>query len=288
MTRLRLLFVALPALLAATPSHAEPALWAASSPTATIYLFGTVHLLTDRVAWRSPRIDQALADSSELWLELANASDTAATTPYILQYATDPVHPLSTKLNDTERARLKIIVDRSSLPGIDRLEPYRPWMVALMISLNRFSSAGYSLKTGVEAVLSAEMTGSGRPVRGLETIEDEFRYFNHLSPSADVQMLDEAMDDIDSGTNKLNAIVAAWQEGDVETIGKLIDAEIAAKQPDAYQALIVNRNIAWARSLRDRLRRKGTFFVAVGAGHLAGPDSVQAQLAQFGIATRRE
>jgi uncharacterized protein YbaP (TraB family) len=288
MTRLRLLAGLLPALLAAASSHAEPALWAASSPTATIYLFGTVHMLRQNLPWRSPRIDHAVAESGELWLELANASDTAAIAPYIQQYGTDPGHKLSTKLNDTQRARLKTILDHANLSRTDWLEPYRPWMVALLISVNQIRRAGYSAKSGVETILTAEMTDSGRPVRGLETIEDQFHYFATMSPEADVQMLDAAMDDIDSGDDKLNALVAAWQSGDVDTIGKLGDAEMAAKEPDAYQALIVNRNIAWARSLRDRLMQNGVAFVAVGAAHLAGPDSVQAQLDRLGIATRRE
>jgi len=288
MTRLRLLAGLMLAQLAVASSHAEPALWAASSPTATIYLFGTVHLLKPDLAWRSPRIDRAIAESGELWLELPNGADTTAVAPYIQKYATDPGHPLSTKLNDAQRARLKTILDHVNLSRPDRLEPYRPWMVALLISVASIRRAGYSAKSGVETILTAEMTGSGRPVRGLETIEDEFRYFATLSPEADVQMLDATMDDIDSGDDKLNAIIAAWQSGDADTLGTLVDGEMAANEPDAYQALIVNRNIAWARSLRDRLMQAGVAFVAVGAAHLAGPDSVQAQLARLGIATRRE
>jgi hypothetical protein len=148
--------------------------------------------------------------------------------------------------------------------------------------------AGYKANSGVETILTAEMTNSGRPVRGLETVEEQLRYFATLPPSADVQMLDQAMDDFDTDEEKLNTLVAAWQAGDVETIAKLGDAEMAANQPEAYQALIVDRNIAWARSLRNRLMQNGVAFVAVGAAHLAGPDSVQAQLARLGIATRRE
>jgi uncharacterized protein YbaP (TraB family) len=34
------------------------------------------------------------------------------------------------------------------------------------------------------------------------------------------------------------------------------------------------------------LQHPGTVFIAVGAAHLAGPDSVQAQLAKLGITTQ--
>jgi len=35
------------------------------------------------------------------------------------------------------------------------------------------------------------------------------------------------------------------------------------------------------------MAKPGTVFVAVGAGHLAGPDSVQAQLARLGVKAQR-
>jgi uncharacterized protein YbaP (TraB family) len=39
--------------------------------------------------------------------------------------------------------------------------------------------------------------------------------------------------------------------------------------------------------VRERLHKPGTVFVAVGAGHLAGKGSVQAQLAAAGISAQR-
>jgi uncharacterized protein YbaP (TraB family) len=272
----------------AVPAHAEPALWVARSPTATVYLFGTVHVLKADLVWRSPRINRALAASGDLWLETSDAFDPAAIRPFIQQYGTDAAHPLSTKLNKAERTQLQTIIDQNGLPSIAQLEPFRPWMVALVGEMSGLSKIGYDPNKGVEKVLTAEMTDSGRSGHGLETVDEELRYFKHLRAKAELQMLDEAMDDEKEGTSKLNAIVAAWAAGNVEQIDKLVDADMAANEPDAYQALIVDRNIAWAGRLRDRLKGTGASFVAVGAGHLAGPDSLQAQLAKLGITVKRE
>ena len=57
--------------------------------------------------------------------------------------------------------------------------------------------------------------------------------------------------------------------------------------PRLRAALLINRNKAWARWVRARLAKPGTVFVAVGAGHLAGPGSVQDQLARLGIRATR-
>jgi uncharacterized protein len=96
------------------------------------------------------------------------------------------------------------------------------------------------------------------------------------------------MDDVDGGQQKIDAIVAAWLAGDVTAIGRMIDEEIANREPAAYRALIVDRNVAWAKEIADRLKGSGVTFIAVGAGHLTGADSVQVQLAKYGIKVEHE
>jgi uncharacterized protein YbaP (TraB family) len=45
----------------------------------------------------------------------------------------------------------------------------------------------------------------------------------------------------------------------------------------------VLRKIVWAGQIEDILEGSGVAFIAVGAAHLVGPDSVQAQLARRGV-----
>src|SRR5262249_59600627 len=77
-------------LLACRPAVAEPALWVAKGPRATVYLFGTVHLLKRYTAWRSPEIMNALALSDELWLEVPDPSDKGEMLTMARQLGLDP------------------------------------------------------------------------------------------------------------------------------------------------------------------------------------------------------
>ena len=47
------------------------------------------------------------------------------------------------------------------------------------------------------------------------------------------------------------------------------------------------RDQNWADALVKKLEKPGTYFVAVGAGHLTGPDSVQRMLAEKKIVAVR-
>ena len=59
------------------------------------------------------------------------------------------------------------------------------------------------------------------------------------------------------------------------------------KTPALYKLLISDRNKAWAEWIDSRLDKPGKVFMAVGAGHLAGRDSVQRYLKDKGIASSR-
>ncbi|MCX7676523.1 MAG: TraB/GumN family protein, partial [Alteraurantiacibacter sp.] len=54
-----------------------------------------------------------------------------------------------------------------------------------------------------------------------------------------------------------------------------------------YDRLLIQRNANWVRWIERRLEQPGTVFVAVGAGHLAGPGSVQDQLQERGHVVSR-
>jgi uncharacterized protein YbaP (TraB family) len=51
--------------------------------------------------------------------------------------------------------------------------------------------------------------------------------------------------------------------------------------------MLTRRNQAWADRIQTLLAGSGTTFISVGAGHLAGADSLQAQLEQRGIRVER-
>jgi uncharacterized protein YbaP (TraB family) len=59
------------------------------------------------------------------------------------------------------------------------------------------------------------------------------------------------------------------------------------RSPEIYRVMFDDRNGRWAQWIARRLQKPGVVFVAVGAGHLAGKDSVQHKLGRYGIRTAR-
>ncbi|HEX4742717.1 MAG TPA: TraB/GumN family protein [Caulobacteraceae bacterium] len=271
----------------AQAARAEPALWKVQGAHATVWLFGSIHALKSSDAWNSPRIEAALKASDALYLEIDNADDPAALQPLMLKYGLDPAHPLSTKLDVKERAALNTALASLGM-NEPTLEIMRPWMAGLTLSVIPLIKAGYDPQASVEHALTAAARAQGKAVRGFETAEEQVRYLADLPPAEEVAFLDSSVDDAAKGTSDIDALVAAWEAGDTGKIAALMNKNMKAKYPDLYRRLLVERNQRFAKQVAELANGTGVYFVAVGAGHLAGPDSVQSMLAPFRLTAERQ
>ena len=285
--RLAHLSVACFLLFASAAAWARPALWVVKDADTTIYLFGTVHLLPNDTDWRYPALDKALADSDSLTIELTN-DDQAHMQALVLEYGLDRTHPLSGKLSVAENATLAKAAQAVGLPGgANTLQVMRPWLAGLTLAVAPLLKAGMDPARGVDKLLKAQMLAAGKPVDGLETAEQQIRFLADLPADVELDFLRSTLRDIDKGSAELTTLIGAWKSGDVVTIARIEDEDLARHAPALYQRLLVQRNQAWATKIVAMLQQPGTVFIAVGAAHLAGPDSVQAQLRKLGVETAR-
>lgn len=271
--------------LAQPSSSNEPALWVVRDHDSTIYLFGTVHLLRPETQWRTPSIDEAMSRADELWFEIADVDNPNAALPYIQRYGLSTT-PLSRRVGPEMFARVTEVTDALGLPA-QAIEAMQPWLVGLTISSMGIVQAGYDPTSGVEIRLKSTWAETGRPVRELETVEQQMRFFADMPESAQIEFLEAAIEGYNDGAAMLDGLVDAWAVGDVTAMERIMLDEMREQWGGTYEVLIVERNRNWAEQIETLLQGSGTAFIAVGAGHLIGPDSVQVFLEQRGIASER-
>ncbi len=274
------------ALAFAGPVLAEPALWAIKDQDSTIYLFGTIHVLKPDTKWRSTKIDRAFQSSGDLTLEIVGADDPAVMQPLVLKYGLDPGKPLSGKIGPEAFKHASELAQGAGVPP-QALEAMRPWLAAISLSMAPVIKAGYDPRSGVEQVLVKSAAETGKAKNALETPEQQIRFFADLPPKTEADFLRATLDDVDDGVAKIDKMVAAWAAGDTAELEKEFVSEMKGDYPELYELLLVQRNQDWANQLKAKLAGSGVSFVAVGSGHLVGPDSVQAQLAKLGIKAER-
>lgn len=273
---------------AATPraQGQGPALWVIKDADSTIYLFGTVHVLRPTTAWGSDKVDAAFDSADEVWLEITNPDDVNAMVPLVQQHGLSLDKPLSSRLTAEELAQVDAAA-RTIGTSAAQFEPMKPWIVALTLAVAPLAKAGYDPTSGVELMLRPRALAEGKTVKGLETIDEQVRILAGLSDETQLDFLRYTLEVFDEATEQLDEMVTAWADGDVETLERVGVDEMKEQGPEIYEALLVRRNTNWAGQIQQMLAGSGTQFVAVGAAHLAGDDSVQEILEDRGVEVTR-
>jgi len=272
-----------PAPVASVP--ADPALWVVKGPHATVYLFGTIHVMKPEVSWHNAKLTTAMDASQTLMEEVDNVDQADATQMQTLmqKLGSDKEHPLSTKITKEDLALLDTTAKKMGIPGEAVMEPMRPWVVELLLSVVPILQAGYDPKSAVDISLAQEFRAAKKPVQGFETMEEQLHFFSDMPQADEVEALHLQLKNMDNSTKDLQEVIEAWKKGDVDSIASIENRSFEKEYPALYKRLIVQRNQAWAEKLSTLLQGEGTTFVAVGAGHLAGPDSVQKLLEAKGF-----
>ncbi|MBS0432007.1 MAG: TraB/GumN family protein, partial [Proteobacteria bacterium] len=235
--------------------------------------------------WHYPALDRALAASDRLYVELVD-DDQATMQPLVAQYGFDPAHPLSGELGAADDRRMQAAARTAGMPA-QALEPMRPWLAAVTLTVAPIVKAGFDPESGADKQLRKQFATQGKPVAGLETAAEQIRFFADLPEATQTAMLRSTLDDYSKAATEIGELVRDWERGDVDGIARVESSDMRERYPALYQVLLVDRNQRWAQQIARMLDGHGTVTIAVGAAHLAGPDDVQAQLEKLGIAVTR-
>lgn len=283
------LFAALPACAQQAPpraaNDADPALWVVKDADTTVYLFGTVHVLKPGLTWFDEAVRTAFDKSDQVVLELVMPDPAAMQALVAAKGLTTDGPTLTEQLPADKRAAYAKAVTGLGLPA-NAFDRMRPWLAATNLSLLPLMKAGYDPANGPEGIITAAAKSAGKPLVGLETAEQQIGYFAQLSPGAQIQFLTSTVDELPKLDETMATMVHDWAAGDPDALAREMN-DTLKDSPEVAKVLLVDRNRRWAGWIENRLKTPGTVFVAVGAGHLAGPDSVQSQLAKDGVTSAR-
>jgi uncharacterized protein len=269
----------------ASRGSGEPAVWVLSDDDTTLYIMGTVHLLRPELDWRSDEIDAAMNAADTLVLE-ADVSSPEAGAEMMKFVRNEGLFQdggqLTNLLSDAETIELQAALDYVGLP-LGAVQNMRPWFAAVNLSVMQMQKDGFDPNSGVEQVLIAEGKADGKSYAYLETVDDQLGRLARLPDDVQVDFLISSAESIDEGAAMLDALVDEWADGDVNGLGLLLANPDMMGSEEVYDALLKERNATWTPKIAAMLEAPGTRLIAVGAGHLAGDDSVIAMLRADGF-----
>jgi uncharacterized protein YbaP (TraB family) len=276
-----------PAARAEPPAEPRPALWLLADDDTKIYMFGTIHVLPPGFRWRSAALDKAVGEAAELVVETYEAPGGTEAGSSAGFFAAKPV-PLLQRVPRKKRKPLKAAIEASGLP-LPMLDRMHSWAAAMTLGISQmlkeYGVDDVSQVPGVEDVLEEAFRGAGKPILSVEDGDAVLASMSALPEAVQTELLLEAIAPVAGGAAaELGVGEADWVAGRAEALDIALEPGMP---PALFEVLVRRRNAAWTLWLEERLKTPGTLLFAVGAGHLAGRESVQAMLAKRGLEVKR-
>jgi len=253
----------------------------------TAYLFGTIHVGRVDFYPLELAVTQALAQSSELVVEL-DATQGDKMQAAILRHAILPdSRSLDTVLTPALRKRLHAQLDALGLPRAS-VQPFKPWMASLSLVMGAMQAYGFNPGYATDLYLIELARNFNKAIGELESIDYQLKLFDSIPPKDQLAYLDETLKALEKGQMRADAqaLVDAWLASDApalqqQSLKSMQDSPRSARW--MQQKLFTERNQLMAASI-DRLLAEGRQpFVAIGALHLTGADGVPALLEKRGF-----
>jgi uncharacterized protein len=253
-------------------------IWRASGTQGTVYLVGSVHMLTKDYYPLSAALDQAFKESDLLVEELDLGEMLAPESQ--LAMLTRGMLPSGQSLDGVvSKATFDLVSARANSLGlpVEPLKRFKPWALALMLLGMEWQKAGFEPDLGLDKHFYDRATAEGKVVQGLETVAFQISRFDEMSMPDQDRLLQQSLKELETEKAAVNTMANAWRAGDVATIEKIVLQDVKS-DPVMYRRLIVERNQNWLPRIQELFTRAKPAFVVVGAAHLIGPDGLLAML----------
>lgn len=275
-----------PSAPATVTDDADPALWVVKDEDTTIYLFGTVHMLKPGLGWFDEAVKTAFDKSDTLVLEVIMPEDPSEVAAKTIPLAIDQTgKSLSSQLTDEQRVAYEAAMSKFNLP-VGQFDVFEPWFPAITLGAVALMTEGYDPEHGSEKTLTAAAKAAAKPVKALETLDEQMGFFDGLAREDQLRYLNDVVEQMPNANSEFAELIFAWARGNPDELGVRMNRAMSGSEALA-ERLLFQRNDRWAEWIKGRLAEPGTIFMAVGAGHLAGPKSVQDYLTARGLRAER-
>jgi hypothetical protein len=258
-------------------------IWKINGPrSGTIYLAGSLHLLTNEYYPLAPAFDQAFTESDLLIeeLDLGEMQAPEAQMQMLTRGMMPAGQTLESVLTPSTLAQVRAKVADMGL-HLAPLQLFKPWSLAMTLQGLEWQKAGLDPELGLDKHFYDRAKQTGMPVQGLETLDFQLAQFDQMPMADQDRLLASTLKEMATTKQSVDEMARAWKAGDAKSIEGLALDDMKT-EPAMYQHLLLDRNRNWLPKLEALFTRAKPAFVIVGAAHLVGSDGLLAMLGARG------
>ncbi|HET9055327.1 MAG TPA: TraB/GumN family protein [Chitinophagaceae bacterium] len=245
------------------------------------YLFGTMHLLCKDDALLSKKLQEIIANSAAVYLELD--MDNLAELLGIFKYMNmKDDKKLSDYLTDEEVKRIKnwFKTNQPLIPAamVDKMKPV---FLSSMIGGTAFDC---DQQDGMEMRIMEEASKYNIEINGLETMAYQAGIMDSIPYEVQARELLKSIDSAFVQDSSLKEMIALYKKQDIDKLDSLLNKS-EGEMAKYNEYLLYRRNSNWVEKIKD-IVKDNSFLFAVGAGHLPGDRGVIALLRKAGFTVK--
>ncbi len=263
---------------------AEAPVWKVSKDGDTVYVGGTIHILTATDYPLPAGFEQAYAASESLVFE---TNMDALTSPAFQQELMQSViytdgRTLRDDISEETFAALEAYGQSVGVPAAGLLN-FKAGMVSMTLTMLELQRLGL-MGTGVDEFYTNKAKGDKKSVAELETVAQQISFIANMGAGEEDQLIAYTLRDIKTLKSMFADMKTAWRIGDNAALREIGLLPMKSEFPALYKLILKDRNDAWLPKIVSMFESPEIEFVLVGALHLVGEDGLLAQLKRDGYA----
>lgn len=274
-------------LLWSSAVSAETSLWQLSKGDLTLYIGGTVHMLSPKDYPLPAEFEQAYKQADMLVLEtdLAAMNNIQTQTQLIQRLIYPEGMSLKDDLNPLTYRTLKeyCLSRKIELSVLNR---YKPPMVMIMLMMNELKRNKMSEK-GVDSFFNQKAIKDGKALGELESVETQLDVIANMGKDHADELILNTIQEMKTLPQNLTLLKAAWRKGRLDKLEQIAVAPLREEFPMLYDDLLVQRNQAWLPKIEALIATPETELILVGALHLVAKEGLLAQLKMRGYQVKK-
>lgn len=262
---------------------AKSSVWKATKNGNTVYLAGTLHLLTEQDYPLPDEFDVAFDAAQTIVFEtdMAAIMDPAFQQKMLLAMALPPGEPrLKQQLTTETWQALESKLASRGIP-LAQFNDFRISMVLLTLTIAEYQALGFTAP-GVDANYHQIAVTRNKAIDSLETPDEQIEFLVRMGDEDAETLVQYTLEDIKTMPEYVAKLKSTWRNGDLAAFTEVGITSMKQDYPQVYQILIKSRNDKWLEQINNYIKTAETESLFVGALHMAGPDGLVARLKEQG------
>jgi uncharacterized protein YbaP (TraB family) len=245
------------------------------------YLFGTIHVICGKDAVLGKELKKVIRNVDRIFFEADLAAQPEGDSLLAMFKMKDQI-TLASILSPVEYEKIKNYF--SNLLGsrfFAEIENYKPMLLASMVQFNAPDCAPV---TSLEQVIQQEASFVGTPVEGLESLAFQASVFDSIPYRDQAKQLLEIVNNTYDANSEMQKLMSAYRAQDLRKIQKITYDESWSLHR-FIDLVVYKRNREWLKRVT-KIFPSQSILLAVGVGHLPGPEGLINLLRKAGYTVR--